>query len=244
MATFVLVHGAWHGGWCWKKVAPLLRAVGHDVYTPTLTGLGERVHLASPDICLTTHIQDVVNVLAYEDLREVILVGHSYGGMVITGVADHLPERLAHLVYLDAFVPRDGECLLDLFPETARKDTLARARREGDGWRSPPQHEEQPFGVTAPADCAWVSGKLTPHPVKSWTEPVRRANPVALALPRTFIECTATGWFRSFAERARSEAGWTYRELPTGHDAMVTMPQELADRLLELIETCGDRHAG
>src|SRR5438128_128006 len=104
MATFVLVHGAWHGGWCWKRVTPLLRAAGHEVYATTLTGLGERVHLASPNVGLALHVQDVVGVLEYEDLRDVILVGHSYGGIVISGVADRVPERLRHLVYLDALV--------------------------------------------------------------------------------------------------------------------------------------------
>ncbi len=232
MATFVLVHGAWHGGWCWKRVIPLLRRAGHDVFAPTLTGLGERAHLLSPTVCLDTHVRDVLGVLAYEDLREVVLVGHSYGGMVITGVAERAAERLAHLVYLDAFVPRDGECLLDLFPKTAREQTLARARAEGDGWRLPPLREEQPFGVTDPADIAWLRSRLTAHPVPTWTQPVRLTDPKALALPRTFVECTATGWFRGFAERVRSQPGWRYQDLPTGHDAMITAPRALADLLL------------
>ena len=120
MATYVLVHGAWHGGWCWQRVTPLLRAAGHEVLTPTLTGLGERSHLANSAIDLNTHIQDVVNVLEYEDLRKVILVGHSYGGMVITGVSERVPERLTHLVYLDAFVPRDGQSLLGFVGEPLR----------------------------------------------------------------------------------------------------------------------------
>src|SRR5215831_5722049 len=140
MATFVLVHGAWHGGWCWKKVTPLLRAAGHEVYTPTLTGLGERVHLASPKVDLTTHIQDVVNVLDYEDLHEVVLVGHSYGGVVIAGVADRVPSRVGHLVYLDAGVPHNGEGYLDLLPNL-RALIEEDSRLNGDGWRVPPPTE-------------------------------------------------------------------------------------------------------
>src|SRR5687768_18076653 len=119
MATFVLVHGAFVGGWCWRWVAPYLRGAGHDVYCPTLTGSGERVHLASPRVDLATHVEDVVNVLHYEDLRGVVLVGHSYGGMVITGAAERVSERLARLVYLDAFVPQDGQALADLLPPDA-----------------------------------------------------------------------------------------------------------------------------
>jgi pimeloyl-ACP methyl ester carboxylesterase len=116
MATFVLVHGSMHGGWCWQRVAPLLRAAGHEVFTPTLTGLGERVHLAHPDIDLDTHIQDVLGVLEDEDLHDVVLVGHSYATLVIIGVADRLPERIAHLVYLDGPIAGEGQALLDFFP--------------------------------------------------------------------------------------------------------------------------------
>src|SRR5215217_5268276 len=138
MATFVIVHGAWGGGFSWNKiVAPLLRAKGHDVFVPTLTGLGERSHLATPDVSLDTHIQDVVNVLFYEDLKDVILAGHSYGGNVITGAADLCPERLQQLVYLDAATPSDGESSASRWP--GRIDTLEeQARREGDGWKIPP----------------------------------------------------------------------------------------------------------
>lgn len=236
MATFVLVHGAWHGGWCWQRLTPLLGAAGHEIYTPTLTGLGERAHLLSPAIDLDTHTQDVVGVLEGEALREVILVGHSYGGMVITAVAERVAARLKHLVYLDAFVPQDGQCLLDFLPEQARVQTLARARAEGDGWRLPPQQEEHPFGVTDPADADWLRGKLSAHPIKTFEQPVKLTSSVAATVPRTFINCTATRWFTSFAERARSEPGWRYCELPTGHDAMISSPGELADLLLEVVE--------
>ena len=137
MATFVLVHPAWHGGWCWRKVTPLVRAQGHEVHAPTLTGLGERAHLADPDISLATHIEDVVNVLEFEDLRRVILVGNSSGGMVITGVADRVPERLAQVVYLDAFVPEDGQSLVDLLSADHRQAMEALVKAEGQGWMLP-----------------------------------------------------------------------------------------------------------
>jgi pimeloyl-ACP methyl ester carboxylesterase len=136
-STYVLVHPAWHGGWCWKKVTPLLQAKGHDVYTPTLTGLGERSHLAHPDVGLETHIQDILNVLKYEDLSDVILVGHSSSGVVITGVADRTPERIAHLVYLDAFVPENGQSMMDIVPRHIAPRHEARVQSEGQGWLLP-----------------------------------------------------------------------------------------------------------
>jgi pimeloyl-ACP methyl ester carboxylesterase len=234
MAPFVLVHGAWHGGWCWRRVTPLLRAAGHDVYAPTLTGLGERAHLLAPAVDLDTHAADVLGVLACEELRGVVLVGHSYGGMVITAVAERAAALLAHLVYLDAFLPRDGECLLDFLPPDARERTLAGAEPAGEGWYLPPQRVEHPFGVTDPADAAWLRARLSAHPLASIAQPVRRADPAAAALPRTYVECTATGWFAASAARARAEGGWGYRALAAVHDAMVTAPQALADVLLEL----------
>jgi pimeloyl-ACP methyl ester carboxylesterase len=189
--------------------------------------------LLSPDVGLETHAQDVAGVLEYEDLRDVVLVGHSYGGMVITAAADLAAERLAHLVYLDAFVPRDGECLLDVLPPDARERTLARARAEGAGWRLPPQRDEHPYGITDPADIAWARSKFTAQPVKSMGQAVRLGDPAAAALPRTFVSCTQTRWFAHSAERARA-AGWRYPELDAVHDAMVTTPHAVAELLLEL----------
>jgi len=244
MATFVLVHGAWHGGWCWKKVNPLLRAAGHEVHTPTLTGLGERVHLASPEIDLSTHIQDVVNVLEYEDLREVVLVGHSYGGMVITGVAERASDRLAHLVYLDAFVPGDGQALVDLIGHEGRQYVESRVRVEGDGWRLPsiaPVPWEvalrETWAVSDEADVRWMVARLCSQPFKTMTEPVHFSNTSATALDRTFIRCTGDPPDRTFASAAvearRPNSGWRYPEVASAHDAMVTQPRELVDLLLE-----------
>jgi pimeloyl-ACP methyl ester carboxylesterase len=242
-ATFVLVHPAWHGAWCWKKVIPLLRARGHNVYAPTLTGLGERAHLAHPMVGLETHIQDVVNVLEYEDLRRVILVGHSNGGTLITAVADRVPDRLAHLVYLDAFVPEDGQATIDLIT-FSRQAWEARVRTEGHGWLIPslqpvPWDEfvRDVWRVTDEADRRWMVARLGPTPFKTFTDPVRRRNPAAEKLPRTYIRCLQhpSAAFDRYAEMARRTAGWRYRELATAHEAFVTMPDGLAGLLLELV---------
>src|SRR5215217_4445865 len=158
MAVFVLVHGGWHGGWCWRKLLPHLVAAGHTAFTPTLTGLGERAHLLSPAIRLETHIQDVLGVMAFEDLRDVVLVGHSMAGTVITGVAGRAADRLGHLVYLDASVPRDGESDVDCVRPGER--AWLEGRAAVDGWAIAPPVAE-PFGITDEADAAWVAGHLT-----------------------------------------------------------------------------------
>jgi pimeloyl-ACP methyl ester carboxylesterase len=229
MATFVLVHGAWHGGWCWQRVTSLLRAAGHEVYTPTLTGLGERAHLLSSDVGLDTHVEDVRGALKYEDLRDVILVGHSYGGVVITGVAGVAAERIGRLVYLDAFIPVHGQSLLDLLPPDRRSMFESQFV---DGWRIPPQPLER-FGVTDEADYAWARPKLGDQPLKTFTQPVHDPGDAAPRLPRTYIWAAAYPGFAVFAERTRADPAWHYREIATGHDAMITKPREVADLLLE-----------
>ncbi len=246
MATFVLVHGGWHGGWCWQKVIPFLETAGHEVYAPTLTGLAERASLLTPDVGLDTHIQDVVGLLQEKDLDGVILVGHSYGGMVITGVVDAVPERIAHLVYLDTFVPRDGESMADISPMTIRL-LSKQAQGHGDGWQVPPQ-KEMPFGlgiygVKEEPDLSWVRSKVTPQPLKTFEQPLHLKNPrIVSTKPRTHIYCTGGGFFYSFMQRIvgrralpPTEPGWRLRQLPTSHDAMITMPRELANLLLEVV---------
>jgi pimeloyl-ACP methyl ester carboxylesterase len=235
MTTYLLVHGAWCGGWIWRLVAPILRKARHDVFTPTLTGLGERAHLANPDIDLSTHIQDVVSVLEWEDLNRVVLVGHGYGGMVITGVAERTAERLSHLVYLDAFVPQDGQSLADLVSPDLAASFEEGVRLKGDGWRIPPPPPEW-SGITDEADQRWIQPRLTPQPMKTMFQPVRVTNPEAAELPRTFVYCNnpAMGLFDQFATRARAE-GWRYQVLSTSHAANVTAPNQVADLLLELL---------
>jgi pimeloyl-ACP methyl ester carboxylesterase len=242
MATFVLVHPAWLGGWCWKKVTPLLRARGHDVYTPTLTGLGERAHLARPDVGLETHIEDVVRVLKYEDLSDVILVGNSSGGVVITGVADRVLEQIAHVVYLDAFVPEDGQSMLDIIPPDRRRAMEMLVRTEGEGWLLPrfaaaPWEKFVPdaWRVTDEADLRWMLARLAPTPFRHFKDPVRRRNPAAQNLQRTYIRCLQ--WphagFDRYADTARRTARWRCRELAAPHLPYVTHPSELVELLLE-----------
>ena len=229
----VLVHGAWHGGWCWKKVTPLLTAAGHTVYTPTLTGLGDRAHLARTDINLETHIQDVVALLEMEDLRDVMLVGHSYAGMVISAVAERARPRLRSLVYLDAFVPQDGKRMIDYIPQPDRRAAMVKSGQE-TGYSAPIPLKA--FGVTREEDLAWANPRIVRQSFHTFDQPVRLAQPAASGLPRAFIACTnpASGTFDQFAEVIKKDASWRFYDLPTGHDAMITVPQELARILQEL----------
>lgn len=230
MATFVLVHGAMHGGWCWSRVLPFLRAGGHRVFTPTLTGMGERAHLVSRDVGLDTHVQDIRAVLTNEDLTDVILVGHSYAGMVITAVAEELVERLRHLIYLDAFTPHDGEAALDLEPLGTDAAFRARAR---DGWLlMPAESDLERWGLREEQDRRWVWPKLTPMPLRCFEDKVALPSGAAASLPRTYLECTtpANPGLRSSADRAKGE-NWLWQTLATGHEAMVTAPAELAQAL-------------
>ncbi len=230
IGTYVLVHGAWHGGWCWAKVARLLRDAGHEVYTPTLTGLGERAHLARPEVDLETHIQDVVAMLEAEELRQVTLVGHSYGGMVISGVAARTTGRIGHLVYLDAFVPETGKSLLDYVGERAAAMREA-ATVNGEGWKLPSFPPER-FGVTSQRDTEWLTKHLVAQPLKTFEQPLPAAG--GDKLKRSYIYCSkpATGTFDQFAERLRDDRKWSFHDVKTGHDAMVTAPGEIAKILM------------
>jgi pimeloyl-ACP methyl ester carboxylesterase len=236
MARFVLVHGGAHGGWCWHKVAPLLRAAGHEVYTPTLTGLGERIHLRSPETGLDTHVTDVANLLLFEDLADVILVGHSYGGMVTMGVADRLPGRIAELVFLDAAIPRNGQALVDWSP--ALQQLAAEDMRVVEGvelvlWPDSPSFAI--YGVTDPELSAWLKARLTPHPWKCFTDPLHLENEAAiLALPRTNINAPSTLRRRSGESLERSLTADRVWEIDTGHDMMLTEPERVAEMLLRL----------
>ena len=231
MSTFVLVHGAWHGGWCWDRVRRALRAKGHDVFTPTLTGLADRSHLLSPQIDLGTHISDIVNLLIWEDLSDVVLCGHSYGGCVVTGVADLAPERIAALVYLDAFVPRLGQNLYDMIPAEMREQQLAATRQTGEGWRVPPISADF-FNVNA-ADKAWVDRQCTPQSLATFEQPVRLTGRVGAIDNVSFI--WASGWegspFAPFYEQAK-QVGWKTVKIACGHDVMLDRPTALTEALL------------
>ena len=235
MAEYVLVHGMWHGGWCWRKLARLLRAAGHEVYTPTLTGMGERSHLLSPMVGVNLHVEDVVNVLGFEDLHRVLLVGHSYAGMVITGVAGRVPERLQALVYLDAYLPRDGQSGLDLREPESNRQTLEQVRREGAGWRMPVPPVEK-FRVQTKEDRDWVAARLCEAPLQAFAEPLRVE--CEWTGPRVYVRATdySCAPFDALYSQALAEPGWEAHLVQGGHDLMVDAPGEVARILLGLAQ--------
>ncbi len=232
-ATFVLVHGAWHGGWCWRRVADRLTERGHRVFTPTLTGLGERSHLADRSIDLDTHIRDIVNVLKWEELTDVVLCGHSYGGMVISGVAEAAPAgAIGSIVFLDAFVPEDGRSLFDYTAvEGAEGLEMARIGRE-TGMVAPIPAEV--FNVN-PADRAWVDAQCTPQSYNCFTQRLRLTGARERIARKAYI--LATGYsglqFPTFAAKLKADPAWRYYEVPCGHDVMLDAPDRLADILEE-----------
>lgn len=231
MSTFVLVHGAWHGSWCWKRVRRILQADGHEVFTPTLTGVSDRSHVMAPEINLDTHIEDVVNLIRWEELSDVVLCGHSYGGMVVTGVADRIPEKISGLVYLDAFIPEDGENLAQHIPPGQLEMLLEGTKAVGEGWKMPPIPAEV-FRVNE-ADRDWVDAQVTMQPVDTFQQPIRLTGGISKIDKVTYIR--ASGFvegspFPPFLEKARAK-GWDTHEIPCGHDVMVDEPDELS-RLL------------
>ncbi|MEO7404805.1 MAG: alpha/beta hydrolase [Burkholderiales bacterium] len=233
--SFVLVHGAWHGGWCWTRVASRLQAAGHRVFAPSLTGLGDRVHLANPNITLDTHIADVVNLIDAEELDRVILVGHSYGGAVITGVAHRVGARLAHLVYLDAIVLKDGESWSNYESPSGNTQRANVAAKNNGAW---PKPNANAFGIADANDAAWVNRRMTPQPHGPYVGKVRVGEPYA-SLPKTFIDCSkpALASIEPYRKFVKGNPAWKVIDLPTSHDAMVTAPGPLADILLGLAST-------
>ncbi len=230
--TFLVCHGAWSAGWAWKKMHPLMQAAGHRLFTPSYTGLGERAHLANPSIDLETHIEDVLNVIRYEDLRDIVLLGHSYGGMVATGVADRARDRVTQLIYLDAFVPRDGQSLFDLNP--SGRQPLEDAAKSGDGWRVPPM---QTPPDTSPADVEWLSARRVHMPIKCFETKLKLQHGEP-ALPRSYIyatRITPADAFGQFAKRAQGEAGWHYHEIDASHSPNVTAPEALMALLEKIV---------
>ena len=235
--AFVLVHGTGHGGWCWRFLAPILRAAGYNVYTPTLTGLGTSSHLLHElnRISLDIHVKDITNTLFYEDLSDVILVGHSYGGMVITGVAAKEPKRLAHLVYLDAYLPMEGENEIALWPSNQKESYLADI---ASGATSRPPIPTSMLGITDPKMSQWVQERLTPHPYSTYEDPPPTPDDPAqsASIPRTYIHCALgplSSWMEPFAARTR-KLKWDVYTMKHGHDVMITHPDELAEILLQI----------
>lgn len=237
----VLIHGAWHGGWCWQYVASILRDKGFNVLTPTLSGLGDRSAELSTAITLDTHIEDACAAIESSGLERFILVGHSYGGMVVTGVADRMKSRIEHVVYLDAAVPTDGQSMITVGPSKT-EDEIAAIRQgllalsQDDGLSMQPLPPEA-FGI--PGDHPkrdWVAENLTPHPFRTWTTPIALENGGASGLKKTYAHCTSPvltpSSFPYFANQARNHPEWRLREIATGHDAMVTAPTEVADIIM------------
>ncbi|MEQ8699977.1 MAG: alpha/beta hydrolase [Bauldia litoralis] len=234
MATILVCHGAWSGGWSWKRMRGPMAARGHELLTPTYTGLGERSHLASPAIDLETHIADILSVLEYEDLGDLVLLGHSYGGMVATAVADRAPERVKSLIYLDAFVPEDGESVLEIRPANQAERMREIVSRLGDGWRLPPQ--DLAPDVT-PEDAEWLTPLRNWMPFKAFLQRLRLTGGGA-GITGAYIHCTRKtdeDPFAPMAARIRARSGWRVYEMDAGHTPNITAPEALADLLDRII---------
>ena len=237
MSTFVLVHGAWQGISTWDLIVPNLQRAGHKVFTPVLTGLGTDSHRLSPAVNLDAHIDDVTSLLKNEGLQEITLVGHSYAGMVITAVAHREGRRLRRLVYVDAFVPGDGESALDLLPENIQESFREQARTKGEGWRLPASEGLLDlWGLQARAAREYVRARLCDFSLRCFEQKVRLRSNAAAKLPKTFIAAVgqnypASSIFEPFREKARPD-GWYYHELPTGHDCHVEAPEVFVSLLL------------
>jgi len=229
--NFVLVHGAWHGGWCWRRVADRLRAGGHLVFTPTLTGLGERSHLLRPGLDLDVHIADVINMIKWERLSDVVLCGHSYGGFVISGVAERVADLIRSIVFLDAFLPNNGDAIEDI-TGPAVKDAIRAAVKGGDP--GVPSRPAAAFGVNE-ADQAWVDALCVPQPIGTFTSPIRLTGARERIARKTYIRAKSyanPAFDRAFAA-VQSDRSWRSYEVPCGHDVMVDMPDRLSELLLQ-----------
>ena len=234
---YVLVHGAWHGGWCWGRVAKRLRAAGHRVFTPTLTGLGDRAHLIAPHVGLATHVEDVIATLEMEDLSDVVLVGHSFGGAVIGGVVDARADRIRHLIFLDALLMQSGQSPFSQLPremvEARKAGAIKTSSLFGETLAMPPPPPSA-FGITDAQDTAFVASRLRPHPIKTYEDSLALKRPLGAGRPTTYIACTNPFYQAMAPERqwVKAQPDWVYRELATGHDAMILVPDALAEMLL------------
>lgn len=229
--TYVLVHGAWHGGWCWSKVASILRGRGHTVVTPTQTGLGERAHLLTKSIDLDLFVTDIANVIKYEDLNDVVLVGHSFGGNAISGVADTIRDRIRQLIYLDAVILENGQSVFGQLPKDV-VEARTKAAQDTSGGLSIPAPPPAAFGIADAAQAQFVQSRFTPHPFNTFVSPLKLANKVGNGLPVTYIACTDPIYKPLEASRNWVKAaGWKVMEIKSGHDAMVIAPDRLSDLL-------------
>jgi pimeloyl-ACP methyl ester carboxylesterase len=229
--TFVLVHGAWHGGWCWRRVADQLRGGGHTVFAPTLTGLGERAHLLRPDIDIGTHIADVINVIKWERLSDVVLCGHSYGGFIISGVAEQMAAATRSIVFLDAFLPHDGDTIQDL-TGPAVQDGIRAAVQRGD--LAVPPRSAEAFGVNE-ADRHWVDSLCVPQPIGTFTSAITLTGARERIARKTYIRAKSysnPAFDRAFAT-VQSDPSWRCYDVPCGHDVMIDMPERLSELLLQ-----------
>ncbi|MEM0942424.1 MAG: alpha/beta fold hydrolase [Pseudomonadota bacterium] len=232
--TFVLVHGAWHGAWCWEAVAGILRARGHRVTTPVQIGVGERAGELRKGLTLADFIADVVGHLRAEDLSDAVLVGHSFAGSSLSGAAEAVPDRISRLIYLDALVISDGQTPFDGLPPEVIAKRRDLAVKTSGGLSLPPPSPDK-FGVMDPAQQDWLRGKLTPHPLATFESAIKLQGPPGADLPRCYLTCTDPIYPNLVRSRERVAAwGWPMAEIRTGHDAMVSAPQALADKLLEL----------
>ena len=235
---YVLVHGAWHGGWCWGKVAERLQAAGHSVFTPTLTGLGDRAHLIAPNVGLQTFVEDVVSTIDMEDLSDLVLVGHSFGDAVIGGVTDARPDRIGRLVFLDSFVLQSGQSPFSQLPPEMVEARKSSAIKNSGPLRRDPRHAAAAasvFGVTDPKDTAWVARRLKPHPIKTYEDTLELKRPLGAGHPKTYIACTNPNYRANEPLRrwVQAEPDWSYLELATGHDAMILAPDALSEMLMQ-----------
>jgi pimeloyl-ACP methyl ester carboxylesterase len=232
VGTFVLVHGAWHGGWCWRRVSDLLEQKGHKAFTPTLTGLGERSHLIDPKVNLATHVTDIVNVIKWESLKDIVLVGHSYGGMIISGVAEQMHDAIGSIVFLDAFLPENGDSLAAKASQPVREAIAALAQKGDTAMKPVPAAV---FRVND-KDRAWVDAMCTPQSIATFTDKITLTGARDRIAKKAYIR--AKGYpsvpFDGFQERLKADATWRVHELPSGHDAMVDMPDRLVDILLQV----------
>jgi pimeloyl-ACP methyl ester carboxylesterase len=234
--TFVLVHGAWHGGWCWRRVIAILRSAGHVVFAPTLAGFGERVHLIRPDLTIEDFATDIVNVITAEELGDIILVGHSFGGNPVSAVADRVPDQLRHLVYIDTLLLRNGESGFSQLDPAIVAQRIELAQDTSGGLTIPPPSPEA-FGVTDPADAEWLRRQLTPLPLNCYQVPIRLKHPLGNGVSKTYIACTNPIYEPAVPthEWVKRQSDWRYLELSSGHDAMISSPQDLAEMLI----SCG-----